>query len=253
MKVQKSPLRYPGGKSRAVETVLKLIPESETKLVSPFMGGGSIELACASKGMKVFAYDIFEPLVTFWNELLKDPKKLVKEIRKHYPLSKEEFYKLQKKILEMKNPTQLGASFFILNRSSFSGSTLSGGMSPDHPRFTESSIQRLLDFNIKNISVSTLDFKKALVKHQNILAYCDPPYLIKNTLYGNKGDTHRGFDHQGLFEILKNRKKWILSYNDSPEIREMYKGFKIISPQWKYGMSEDKDSREVIILSPDLK
>ena len=250
-KLQKSPLRYPGGKSRAVSYILGLIPQNTKEMVCPFMGGGSIELACASLGIKVFAYDIFKPLVYFWKKAIKDPKQLAKEIKKYHPISKNQFYDLQKKIM-ISNKEDQAIMFFVLNRSSFSGSTLSGGMSPDHPRFNLSSIERVLDFEIKNLTVNLMDFKQSLKKHPDILAYLDPPYLIKSTLYGHKGDTHRGFDHQGLFEILKHRKKWILSYNDSKEIRELYKDFKIIVPNWKYGMSADKASKEVIILSPDL-
>lgn len=251
IKIQKSPLRYPGGKSRAVGYILGLIPQDTKEMVCPFMGGGSIELACASLGIKVHAYDLFKPLVYFWKSLIKDSKQLAKEVYQYHPISKNKFYELQKKIMKS-NKKEQAIMFFVLNRTSFSGSTLSGGMSPNHPRFNPSSIERINNFKIKNLTVDLMDFKESLKKHPDILAYLDPPYLIKNTLYGNKGDTHRGFDHQGLFEILKHRKKWILSYNDSPEIRELYRDFKIVTPNWKYGMSTDKSSKEVIILSPDL-
>ncbi len=69
----KTPLRYPGGKSRAVKHILPLIPEDCEELCSPFLGGGSVELAVAARGTPVHAYDVFEPLVWFWNALLSDP------------------------------------------------------------------------------------------------------------------------------------------------------------------------------------
>ncbi len=59
----KTPLRYPGGKSRAVKHILPLIPEDCEELCSPFLGGGSVELAVAGRGTPVHAYDVFEPLV----------------------------------------------------------------------------------------------------------------------------------------------------------------------------------------------
>ena len=65
----KTPLRYPGGKSRAVKHILPLIPEDITELCSPFLGGGSVELAVAERGTTVYAYDIFEPIVWLWNAL----------------------------------------------------------------------------------------------------------------------------------------------------------------------------------------
>ena len=146
--------------------------------------------------------------------------------------------------------------FYVLNRTSFSGSTLSGGMASDdkddNPRFTESSVQRLRDFKINNATVKFMDFKKSIPKHPNDLLYLDPPYLIENNLYGNKGDLHRNFDHEGLAQILKKRDKWILSYNESDTIKEMYGGFQFEYPEWTYGMSKDKKSREILILSNDL-
>ena len=51
VKLPKSPLRYPGGKARAVEQILRVIPDTETTLVSPFFGGGSIEIAAADIGL----------------------------------------------------------------------------------------------------------------------------------------------------------------------------------------------------------
>ena len=78
----KSPLRYPGGKSRAVKTIWKYIePLEPKKLCSPFFGGGSLEIFCAQKGIKVHGYDNFQPLVDFWRWLLKDPKKLAKNVK----------------------------------------------------------------------------------------------------------------------------------------------------------------------------
>ncbi len=251
-KIQKSVLRYPGGKSRAVETILKYIPENTKEIVSPFFGGGSIELACASLGMKVYGYDVFSSLVEFWQELLENPNTLVANVQKYLPLTKEQFYQLQKDQINLKTKTERASAFYVLNRSSFSGSTLSGGMSPNHPRFNQNSIDRLKDFKIENLSVDCLDFEDSILLHPDKLLYLDPPYLIKEALYGKKGDTHKNFNHKKLFELLSGRDNWILSYNDCPEIREMYKDYKIICPEWKYGMSDDKNSREVLIFSKDL-
>ena len=96
MKKVKSPLRYPGGKSRAVKIITNLIPEKEDTLISPFFGGGSIELECAQNNKIVKGYDNFLPLTDFWEQLINNNTELAIEIEKYYPLSKENFYKLQK-------------------------------------------------------------------------------------------------------------------------------------------------------------
>ena len=248
----KSLLRYPGGKTRAVNLLLTLIPKNTNELCSPFLGGGSIELACTSREIKVYGYDIFTPLIEFWECLLENPNKLADEVEKYYPLPKKKFYELQKIQTSLNTKLERAAVFYVLNRSSFSGSTLSGGMSPDHPRFIRSSIQRIREFYNPNIEVKKMDFKESIHLHPNVFLYLDPPYLIKNNLYGKNGDAHKNFDHIRLFEILNNRNNWILSYNNCQEILELYKDYRILFPVWKYGMSNDKKSREVLILSQDI-
>ena len=149
----------------------------------------------------------------------------------------------------MESDLNRAAVFFVLNRSSFSGITLSGGMSPGHPRFTESAIQRLREFRAPNLSVACADFNDTLSRFPDDFLYLDPPYANGERLYGMKGDMHNGFDHEGLAESLRNRTGWILSYNDHPDIRKMYSGFDLHTPDWQYGMSNNKTSNELLILN----
>lgn len=249
-KINGTLLRYPGGKSRAVKTILKYIPDGTKEIVSPFLGGGSVELALNNIGVTVHGYDIFKPLVAFWNSILKRPSKIADIVETFYPLSKIEFYELQRTIEKYKDDeVNYGAIFYVLNRCSFSGSTLSGGMSPNHARFTESSIKRVRESDIKRFSVNYADFKTSLDAHKNIFSYIDPPYMIKNALYGVSGNLHKDFDHYGLCEILKNRSNWLLSYNDCDEVRRMYKDYRIVELSWKYGMSKEKVSSEILIIN----
>jgi DNA adenine methylase len=206
-------------------------------------------LFVASKGIHVIGYDVFSPLVEFWQCLIEDGESLADEVQKYFPLSKEKFYELQQTQTSFPARLTRAAVYYVLNRASFSGATLSGGMSPSHPRFTNSSIERLRQFYNPNVSVHKADFIHSLQKHPDLFTYLDPPYLIKSSLYGRKGDAHRDFNHEALAEILRSRKNWLLSYNDCDEIRKLYHGFRIIMPNWKYGMSNNKTSREVLIFS----
>ena len=62
-----SPLRYPGGKSLAVGMILEKIPENVERVISPFFGGGSVEIACANElKIPVIGFDIFNILVNYW-------------------------------------------------------------------------------------------------------------------------------------------------------------------------------------------
>ncbi len=244
----RSPLRYPGGKSRALKKIIDAyIPLDLKRLCSPFMGGGSIEIALASSGVKVFAYDIFEPLTAFWQTLLQDPEGLAQRVEKYHALTKQEFYGLQRTILGTADKAARAAILFVLNRSSFSGTILSGGVSPGHPRFTASSVQRLRDFHTGNLTVEHADFTQSLKRHKKDFLYLDPPYANGQKLYGNKGDSHKDFDHIGLANILNKRGRWVLSYNDCSLVRELYKGCHISTAEWSYGMGNGKQSNELII------
>ena len=250
----RSPLRYPGGKSRAVSAILEMIPNGITALASPFFGGGSIELALVSRGVRVHGYDAFKPLVLFWQAVIDNPAELAKAVAKYYPMPRDKFYDLQARMQENRlNDAALPSAFYALNRSSFSGTTMSGGMSPGHPRFTPSAIERIRIFDSHDLlSVKQASFETSIPKHRNDFLYCDPPYANGGALYGQRGDCHLGFDHESLSKLLSARDGWILSYNDCEIVRDLYAGFSILPASWAYGMSNDKKSNEVFILSKDF-
>ena len=249
----KSPLPYPGGKTRAVQQIVALFPPDLDTLASPFVGGGSVELACASQGIRVYGYDGFEPLVDFWQVSLEDAATLAEVACRYYPLSRDKFYELQKRYFTLPGRVERAAAFFVLNRSSYSGTTLSGGMSPGHPRFTDRAIRRLANLRVDRLSVVHADFKVSLATHRNNFLYLDPPYANGSNLYGNRGDIHQDFDHEGLARLLHSRDSWVLSYNDCKMVQDLYLGYKFFRPEWTYGMSNRKSSNEVLILSGDVR
>jgi len=241
----KSPLRYPGGKTRAIKILEKYIPEETKEICSPFFGGGSFELFLEEKGIKINAYDLFKPLVNFWNNQNFTMWCYVDEYFKN--MSKELFYDIQKNIVSEENEIKQGAMFYTLNRCSFSGSTLSGGISPGTKRFTRKSVEKIdrtvlgIPFKIQNLS-----FEESLKKH-DCLIFADPPYFIEPKIYGNKGDMHKGFDHKLLSQILNEKGNFILTYNDCDYIRNLYKDCNIDVVEWSYGMNKTKKSNEIII------
>ena len=153
-----SPLRYAGGKTRGASEIVSYIPERCTELCAPFVGGGAVEILCASKGVRVHAFDNFKPLVEFWECLLENANRLAEHVRDFHPLSRERFYKTQRTLHKLDPKYHKAAAFFAINRASFSGITMSGGMSPGHPRFTHSSIERLKRFDVPNLTVGLADF-----------------------------------------------------------------------------------------------
>lgn len=212
-----------------------------------------MELALADKGIEVVGYDKFRPLCEFWRHALTDSKKLASRVRKYYPLTAEDFYKLQRDLPKTRPGLKQPAIFFVLNRCSYSGTVLSGGMSKAHPRFTPSSIERLANFSPpEKLSVTQGDFRDVLPSHENDFLYLDPPYVNNSRLYGHKGDLHELFDHKKLADLLARRDRWLLSYNDCTEIRRLYRGYRCLRPKWAYGMNSTRKSNELLILSHDL-
>lgn len=251
MKKATTVLRYPGGKSRAVKAIITLLPQVDT-YISPFFGGGSIELSLAINGKRIIANDKFEPLYNFWVCLKEDASRVITEVRKHHPLSKEEFYSIRTLVLEKERDSyERAGMYFSINRSSFSGATLSGGYSAASAvgRFNESSIERLAKVDLSNIEFHNLDFSDFITQYGDMgYMYLDPPYLLKSSkLYGNSGDLHETFNHEQLATLLLQRSNWLLSYNNCEQIRQLYITKSIREVFWAYGMSKDKTSKEIII------
>lgn len=263
-----SPLRYPGGKFRARRILQEFIPDDTKTILSPFFGGGSFELHLNNQGIKVIGYDNFWLLSNFWEQLLENPQTIASKSRPHLgTISKGKFKEFQqelkaysydkKSVPSTDRKQELAVKFFIVNRCSFSGSTLSGGysQSASESRFTESIVNKLESFSNPLLSVSYSSFEQTLPHYANNetidLLFLDPPYLLgthKNKLYGKNGDMHREFNHSKLRnEVEKSEKLFVLTYNDCEEIRELWKGYYIQEAEWNYGMNQSKKSSELII------
>ena len=254
----KSPLRYPGGKTRAVKILEKYVPHGAHTVVSPFFGGGSFEIALARSGLHVKANDLFFPLYTFWSTLQKHPEALEQKVREYMPVSKDTFHSLRHGISSCEGPIDIAASYFIINRCSFNGSTFCGGYSQAAAsgRLTESSLQTLRDIQLDAFEFSCLDACDFLAKcpeKPGVFVYADPPYYISSYIYGKDGDLHEAFDHEKFARTIKKRKDWVLSYNDCEYIRQLYSDCTIHEEKWSYGMNASKASSEIVITSCKLR
>jgi DNA adenine methylase len=257
-----SPLRYPGGKTRACKIIDEILLQHFDitlfdTIVSPFFGGGSFEFYLQNKyDLKLIVNDKFTPLYNFWNQVKLNKNILCEELRKIKSVSKEQFTNYRNTIMNLNNNIlQQSIQYFIINRCSFSGSTLSGGFSEEASikRFTPSSINKIEALDFTNIEIHNNDFYEFINNYTDnkILMFLDPPYYLQNKskLYGNNGDMHEGFNHLLLFELLNTKKNWIVTYNNCEHIRNMYKDYVILDVNWSYGMNTSKSSSEIIIIS----
>ena len=257
-----SPLRYPGGKTRACKIIDNILLEyfditNFDTIISPFFGGGSFEFYLQNKyRFKLIVNDKFIPLYNFWKQVKINKTILCDELRKIKSVSKEQFIAYRTTIMNLNDDIlQQSIQYFIINRCSFSGSTLSGGFSQEasNKRFTLSSINKIEELDFTNIEIYNNDFYE-FINNFNIsssLMFLDPPYYLENKskLYGNNGDLHQDFNHELLFDLLNTKKNWIITYNNCEYIRNLYKDFIIIDVNWSYGMNKSKSSSEIIIIS----
>lgn len=252
----KSPLRYPGGKTRAVAILRKYTDDTfagRTELISPFLGGGSFELDRASVGFKVHANDLFSPLYTFWKIVQENPEELKVRVQTYCPVTKETFTRLRQSIMSLTDPLDIAAAYFVVNRCSFSGATFCGGFSSEaaEKRCNPSAIERLQRPEFHTLSnMDCIEFLRHHPETKSTVVYADPPYYIPTYVYGKDGDMHEGFDHSAFAAYIRTRNDWVLSYNDCPYIRQLYAGCRITNEKWAYGMNASKPSSEVIILPP---
>lgn len=251
----RTPLRWPGGKSRQARMISGMFPY-DVPVMSPFVGGASVELALARRGHDVRAFDIDETLVNFWRQALTDPVRLVGmagATADPEKLTRDQFLDMRDRLPHVENDLERAAWFFILNRSSFSGTTTSGGYSPKaaNTRYTPSALKRLGTFRPSRFRVDRADFRDAIPRFPKRWLYCDPPYRLggrADRLYGRDGKHHDGFDHDALARLLRLRDRWVLSYNDCDWVRDTYAGCKIATPKWSYSMRKtDKRSSEVLV------
>ena len=244
-----SPLRYAGGKSIAVGLILELLPAGVTTLCSPFMGGGSVEIACAKAlGMRVHAYDVFDVLCSYWQRQLADPLGLHLQMKDWAP-DRETFAAVKERLRQhwegerRLDDLDLAAHYYFNSNMSYGPHFL---WWPSDLHLTLSRWRVMLDkvrrFSASGLSVECLDFHASLVRHRDDFLYCDPPYHLDEGrtftgMYPNRNHPvhHRGFDHEGLRDLLRqHRGGFILSYNDCELIRDWYADCMVSAPSWHY-------------------
>lgn len=250
----KAPIRYPGGKSLAVGLIVENIPNDTKQVISPFLGGGSVEIACAMElGLEVRAFDIFDILVNFWQVLINNKDDLCDALKQIKPT--KENYKTVKNELKSHWEQKTKLDKLILARDYFFNFNLSygpgflGWMSKIYSDETKyfKMINKLKSLNLENLSVESESFENVIKKYPNNFLYLDPPYFLTGDSKMFKGIYpqrnfpihHNGFNHDLLANLLKNHKgKFVLSYNDCEFVRQTYKNFKILEPSWQYTMGQ---------------
>lgn len=262
----KSPLRYPGGKSKAIGKILPYIPLTIHEYREPFIGGGSVFLAVKQTfGDRIQSYwinDLNVDLYCFWAYVQKDIQALADEVEriKSNASNGRELFKTLTQANQELNDFERAVRFFVLNRITFSGTVDSGGYSQQafERRFTDSSIDRLrkLGAHLSSTLVTNGDYETLIRQDgEDVFIFLDPPYLsaTKSKLYGVKGNLHTDFNHERFAKIMRDcPHQWLITYDDSPKIRELFSFATIVEWTLQYGMNNYKqtsaaEGRELMI------
>ena len=241
MKAFKTPLRYPGGKSKAVTKMDPFFPDLRDykEFREPFLGGGSVAIHITKKypDLTIWANDLYEPLVNFWQQLQMfgtELKNALADLKSSHndPVSAETLFISSKvKINDISvNNFDRAVAFYIVNKCSFSGLTESSSFSPQasNANFSMRGIEKLPDYSqiISKWRISNFSYDYMMDGNRNVFMYLDPPYDIKDNLYGNKGSMHKGFDHDKFaVDCDNNNMDQLISYNSDQLVKDRFKNW----------------------------
>ena len=284
MKSLKTPLRYPGGKSRALSKLFQYIPDLKDykEYREPFLGGGSVALEVTKRypRLDITVNDLYEPLYNFWRELqlhgneITDILIQLKQRHCDHTSAKELFLQSKKYLsgsaTEKTYPPYSqdiwrAVSFYVINKCSFSGLTESSSFSKQasDQNFSLAGIERLRDYQklIGNWTITNKSYEYLLSDEKSVFTYLDPPYEIGSNLYGKRGNMHSGFNHDH-FAIKCDRfiGPQLISYNSSQLIRERFKGWQAAEFAHTYTMrsvgsynTDQADRKELVLANYEMR
>ena len=240
LKSLKTPLRYPGGKSRACTKMDPYFPDlrNYVEFREPFLGGGSVALHVTKKypHLKITVNDLYEPLINFWVQLQTFGVELAEKISDYKsthpdPETAKELFLESKKVINDRSIDciERAAAFYIVNKCSFSGLTESSSFSQQASisNFSMRGIEKLPEYSdlISSWHINQYSYEHLMQNdvHDNLFMYLDPPYDIKDNLYGKSGSMHKGFDHDKFAEdCSKSSIDMMTSYNSDQLVKNRF-------------------------------
>ena len=268
----KTPLRYPGGKSRAVKKMAQFLPDmgKYKEYREPFVGGGSVALYItqAYPHLDIWVNDLYEPLVNFWQQLQDNGNEIatrLKTFKTAYPTPEraKELFLESKELIndEKQSDISRAVSFYIVNKCSFSGLTESSSFSKQasDSNFSLRGIEKLPEYSklIENWVITNISYERMSCDNKEVFTYLDPPYEIKSSLYGKKGSMHKGFDHDFFAqECDRNTNHQMISYNSSQLIKDRFNEWTPYEYDHTYTMrsvgeymKEQQERKELLLLN----
>jgi DNA adenine methylase len=270
----RTPLRYPGGKQRLAPFIHELLVENELiggHYVEPYAGGAgvAIELLTREQVSEIHLNDSAVPVYAFWRAVLTQPEELCRRISTA-SLTVDEWM-IRREIVRSPaehDELEVGFSALYLNRCNRSG-VLSGGLigglaQRGHwlmdARFPRNELIRRIEVIAAladRVHVRNWDAERFIRDYVpqlplNTFVYCDPPYFNKSSrLYLNR---YQPDDHARLAGVIQHAitHKWIVSYDNAAEIRDVYRDRRSFVYDLQYNASKAYKGREVFFFADNV-
>ena len=267
-----SPLRYPGGKTKLYKNIKRFIYKNGLRnyiYTEPFAGGAGLALNLLFNGdvKKIHLNDYDRGIYAFWHSVLYETEELVKRIINTAVTIEER--NIQKQFQSKKETStliDLGFSTFFLNRVNRSGILKAGAIGGNSQagdyridcRYNKIELIRKIS-NIATrkeaITLTCLDAQELIMTldfEKKYFLYLDPPYFAKGPdLYMN---FYTEDDHKSLRESLSSSMfKYIVSYDDCEEIRNIYKKERFRTYTLVHNVSNKGKGNEIMYFSKGLR
>ena len=262
MKALKTPLRYPGGKSKAIKTLSPWFPKTISEYREPFIGGGSIaiEITKSNPDIPVWINDLYVPLYNFWVQLRDRGEELSERVREEkqrtldegdkdkVTAKAKELFNKYKEEIDTYDDFEKAVAFFIMNKCSYSGLTENSTFSQtaSNSNFSLVGADKLAQFSklIKNWKITNIDYSEVMKAHgsRDTFIFLDPPYDIKDFLYGKNREMHKKFDHERFADdVYICVHKFMITYNVNDRLKELYKNYNLKEWKLRYSMAHRGD------------
>ena len=274
----KTPLRYPGGKSRACTKMGQFFPDLReyVEFREPFLGGGSVAIHVSKlyPHLKITVNDLYEPLINFWMNLQMFGDELTKELKglKVTNCNQDSarcLFAEMKDVINDSTQSNLdrAVAFYVVNKCSFSGLTESSSFSAQasDSNFSMRGIEKLPEYSeiISHWHINSYSYEYCFRTdiHDGLFMYLDPPYDIKDNLYGKSGSMHKSFDHDKFAADCDehNNINMLISYNSDQLVKDRFKNwsaseFKLTYTMRSVGeyMREQQERKELLLFNYKL-
>jgi DNA adenine methylase len=271
-----SPLRYPGGKgllSQYLTNIVNLNSLRGGTYYELYAGGAgaALNLLFNNIASRIVINDADYRIYSFWHSILYQTDQFISLIDR-CEITIDEWHKQEN--IYKNTPTEsllnVGFATFFLNRTNRSGILHKagpiGGMLQDgnylmDARFNKLELKRRIlaiagrkeDIDLFNQTAEAFIQNLTIKQNSKSFFYLDPPYYNKGKdLYFNN---YSHSQHVNLANLLKKNKlkNWLVSYDNTPEIRKMYTSFQKAAFNLNYSLQVKREGSELLIFSDNLK